>query len=250
MTAHIDQNIDGFFIQGRNAYFNAGTVDACFIDDLPERQLAENMHAYAQGVDPALRHDSTWSLVFDVILDSETGEPWATGVRADQMHGKQTTEGIVTLAAEAHWAYEVERPEREGQPGVRAHCATAIDATGFGGHMFKEALEQVIPTVRAVEFGGNAQKKRKLLGDLRTMIDSGRLKMPRTGIWLKVRRQLLGYKLDDRAIEQDAVMALAVAVAQMKRVDSDAWKPVKWDWRLSRQPVPAENSWLDTPFRH
>jgi hypothetical protein len=68
-----------------------------------------------------------------------------------------------------------------------------------------------------VEFGGTVQKKRKLLGDLRTLIDEGRLILPRTGIWLLVRRQLLGYKLEDRGIEQDAVMALVCAVHLLRR---------------------------------
>ena len=38
------------------------------------------------------------------------------------------------------------------------------------------------------------------------------LSFPRTGVWMKLRRQLMSYKLDDKKIEQDAVMALAIAV--------------------------------------
>jgi hypothetical protein len=36
-----------------------------------------------------------------------------------------------------------------------------------------------------------------------------------------VRRQLLGYKLEDRGIEQDAVMALVCAVHLLRRTPSD-----------------------------
>ena len=75
--------------------------------------------------------------------------------------------------------------------------------------MFSDLLP--IP-VRMVEFGGTRQKKLMLLNQLKKVIEDGRLKLPKHGKWLGVRRQLLGYKLDDRKIEQDAVMALAVAV--------------------------------------
>jgi hypothetical protein len=205
----VAQNIDGYFIQGEAAYFNARSVDAAFVDDLPDHVPARNGHSYVQGVDPALRHDSIWSLVIDATKDV------AVGVRATRLRGKQTTDAIVALAADGHNAYAVNRH------GFKSYCATAIDATGFGGKMFREALQNEIPEVRAVEFGGSIQKKRKLLGDLRTMIDTGKLKMPRSGVWLQARRQLLGYKEADRSIEQDAVMALAVAVVEIRRTPSD-----------------------------
>jgi hypothetical protein len=42
--------------------------------------------------------------------------------------------------------------------------------------------------------------------------------LPRKGsYWPQVRRQLLGYKLDDGKIEQDAVMTLAMAVRHALR---------------------------------
>jgi len=217
--AHIAQNIDGYFIQGRTAYFNHLSVDAAFVDELPELAPAKDKHSYVQGVDPALRHDSTWSVVLDVLAEDRV-----VGVCAEYIRGKQTTPAIVGIAMDAHNAYDVNRS------GLRSHCSTAIDATGFGGKLFKEALEVEIESVRAVEFGGSIQKKRKLLGDLRTMLDSGRLKMPRSGAWLKGRRQLLGYKIDDRALEQDFVMALAVAISEVRRSPADAQDSVPFDF--------------------
>ena len=216
---HIAQNIEGYFIQGRTAYFSHLSVDAAFVDELPELQPAINKHSYVQGVDPALRHDSTWSIVLDV-----TNPDAIIGVRATRIRGKQTTPAIVGLAMDAHNAYAVNRT------GVRSYCQTAIDATGFGGKLFKEALEVEIESVRSIEFGGSIQKKRKLLGDLRTTLDSGKLKMPRSGIWLQVRRQLLGYKVDDRAIEQDAVAALMCCVAEAQRMPSEASDSVPFDF--------------------
>lgn len=241
---HIRQNIDGFFIQGRTAYFNAQSVDNAFDDELPERESARKNSFYIQGVDPALRLDSTWSIVVQAIVlpeDQATGEITLFGVRAERLRGKQTTPAIVGLAMDAHNAYDVAR--------LNSQCSTALDATGFGGKMFREALEKEIPTVRSIEFGGSLQKKRKLLGDLRTMLDSGRLIMPRVGVWLAVRRQLLGYKLDDRAIEQDAVMALACIVAEVKRTPTgDSGVVVAFDAFAVDAP-PAMLEWTKQPYR-
>lgn len=110
--------------------------------------------------------------------------------------------------------------------------------------MFVEALDGIHP-LRKIEFGGSKQKKLKLLGDLKTMLDQGRIKMPRSGPWLGVRRQLLGYKLADRAIEQDAVMALACAVAEMRRSPAEAEDSVPFDVFAPGSEVPANTpDWL------
>lgn len=209
---HIKQNIDGYFIQGRLAYFNNRSVDDAFDPELPEREPARRNGVYVQGLDPALKYDSTFSVIFQSVVlpeDAKTGRITLFGVRVERLRGKQTTESVVALAADGHNAYDVAR--------LGSRCSTAVDATGFGGKLFKDALEKDIPFVRAIEFGGSVQAKRKLLGDLRTMLDEGRILMPRYGLWLVVRRQLLGYKLHDDKIETDAVMALACAVAEARR---------------------------------
>ena len=218
----IRQNIDGEFLAARAAYFHSWNVDACFISDMPERALPRARGIYIQGVDPAKTQDSAWSIVLNVVPNpSKPDEPYLVGVRAEQKRGQKSTDTVVNLAAEAHHAYEVAR--------LDSRCYTAIDATGFGGKMFRELLEREVPTLFNVEFGGTIQKKRKLLGDLRTVIDSGRLILPREGIWLQVRRQLLGYKLEDRGIEQDAVMALVCAVYLLRLAPSDGKDSVRFD---------------------
>jgi hypothetical protein len=86
----------------------------------------------------------------------------------------------------------------------------------MGGKVFKELLGDLHP-FRGVEFGGTRKNKLRMLTDLKGLIEQGRLRFPRSGVWLDLRRQLLAYIIDDRAIEQDAVMALAVAVKQVMR---------------------------------
>lgn len=218
----IRQNIDGEFLQSKSAYFNGQNVDDIFDDALPERAPARKGMTYLQGVDPAKSQDSAWSITLAVVPDPDRPDrPYLVGVRADQKRGQKSTETIVAMATDAHNAYEVAR--------LDSRCYTAIDATGFGGKMFREQLEREVPSIVNVEFGGTVQKKRKLLGDLRTLIDSGRLILPSEGIWQQVRRQLLGYKLEDRGIEQDAVMALVCAVYLLARTPSDGVDSVPFD---------------------
>jgi hypothetical protein len=163
----VPQNIDGFAIESREAFFGAQSIEAMFANDLPEVAPAQRGHSYVQGVDPALTFDSTWSIVLDV-----TGGLHWRGVWVDRLSGRQTSLVVAGLALTAHNAYT--------DHASRITCHTALDATGFGGKMF--------------------------------------------------RRQLLGYKLDDRKLEQDAVMALAVAVDMAKRNSGMSMAQVPFDY--------------------
>ncbi len=235
----IDQNVEGIFLQARAAYFNGANVEAVFVPTLAERTPARKKTVYLQGIDPAKTQDSAWSIVLGVVMPPSHAEhlraiqrglveyceckPTLVGVRATQLKGQKSTPDLVSLAADAHNAYDVGR--------LQSTCYTAIDATGFGGKMFREAVEQEVPNLFNVEFGGTSQKKRKLLGNLRTMIDEGRLLLPSDGIWSQVRKQLLNYREDDRKIEQDAVMALVCAVFLVERAPADGEGSVPFDTR-------------------
>jgi len=210
----IPQNIDGFAIESREAFFGAQSVNAVFDNALPETSPALRGHRYVQGVDPALTYDSTWSIVLDIT----GGVAW-NGSWVERLSGRQTGQVVAGLALHAHHAYT--------DAALRITCHTGLDATGYGGKMFRDLLP--IP-VRMVEFGGTRQKKLSLLNALKKVIEEGRLHLPKHGKWLGVRRQLLGYKLDDRKIEQDAVMALAVAVDVAKRNPGAASDQVPFDY--------------------
>lgn len=207
----IRQNIEGEFLQAKAAYFNGENVDRCFMDYGPDVGPVKN-GIYLQGVDPAKSQDSAWAIVLKLVPNPEDHDrPTLVGVRADQRRGQKSTETVVGMVVDGFNRYD--------NPRLNSSCYTATDATGFGGKMFREALDTEVPNVTNVEFGGTVQKKRKLLGDLRTLIDEGRLILPSEGIWQQVRRQLLGYRLEDRGIEQDAVMALVCAVHLLRRTN-------------------------------
>jgi len=204
----IPQNIDGQFLQGSKSHFNSSAVDLAFDPDLEERIFAQNNHRYIDGIDPALTNDNTFSIVIDV-----TDRLNMQGVSIKRLQGKQTTLAVVGLAHDDHAAYH--------EPTGRYTCTTGVDVTGFGGKVMRDQLSG-IPGLRGVEFGGQAKTKLKLMMDLKATIEKGQLKFPRHGLWLELRRQLLAYRLADRKIEQDAVMALAIAVKLALRVPEGA----------------------------
>lgn len=195
----IPQNIDGHFIEGRSSFFDSQSVDEMFVKDLDAHYPSVPGHEYVQGVDPAIRQDGTWGIVLDI-----TDQDRLVGVDVLRYKGKQKLTNIAQAIRDQHEMYD----------GKQSDCHTAIDSTGFGGSVFRDILSDIHP-LRAVDFGGTKAKKIRLLTDLKGYIEQGRLKFPRTGAWLDLRRQLLGYRLADRKLEQDAVMALAVAIRQV-----------------------------------
>ena len=202
----VPQNIDGFAIEGKSAFFGQQAVDEMFTEELPPDDLPKPNHRYVQGVDPALTYDSTWAITLDMTNPNQV-----IGVRARRKTGRQTTLSVAALVSEGHRAFNDQK----------SSCTTALDATGFGGAAFRDLLSGLHP-FRAIEFGGTKTRKLKLLLNLKSAIEKGRLHLPRHGIWLILRRQLLGYRLDDRKLETDAVMALAVAWSECERQPADA----------------------------
>jgi len=224
----VPQNIDGYFIEGTNQFFATDSVERAFLDSLPETQPAAQRRRYVQGVDPAISVDSTWGIVLDV-----TNPNRLTGVYATQRRSRQTADTIVALAQNNHVAYN--------RLDIGSYCHTGIDSTGFGGKVFKSMLVGISP-LTSVEFGGRRSQKLRLLNNLRSALDNGRLVFPRHGVWLKLRRQLLGYKLADRKLEQDAVMALAVALHVAGRMVGDNALAPEFDFfGTSRRPVDDRN---------
>ena len=196
----IPQNIDGFFIEARDAFFWSQSVLALYkvLDD--DVKPIRN-HRYIQGVDPGISHDATWAITLDITERNKI-----RGVRIRKRGGKQSISAVVNMVREGHLLYS--------QDG--AFCTTIVDSTGLGGRLFQQEFSMIRP-LRGFDFGGTKAKKVELLNDLKAVIDKGQLELPMGGPWDELRRQLLIYKLDDKKLEQDAVMALAIAVRHALR---------------------------------
>lgn len=211
----IRQNIEGEFIQASEAWFSKHNIDAAFIEDLPVEQEPQEGYVYLHALDPGLK-DKCWSLVMRVVR--QPNKPHRLeGVYIDRQVGKQTVDGIIHLGATTHRRYE-RRRGRGKQSIATAEVITGVDTTALGGHMFSDLLDGAGVDHRKVEFGGVAKRKREMLSDLRTLFDEGRIKMPADGYWGEVRKQLINYKLLDRKIEQDTVMALAIIAKMLRSV--------------------------------
>jgi hypothetical protein len=191
----IPQNIDGHFIESRTAFFSSQGIEASFDTTLELEDAPKSAHRYVQGCDPGISSDATWALTIDITSRSSI-----RGVRARKRGGKQTITAVVNMVREGHLLYN-----------SGAQCTTIVDSTGMGGKLFREEFS-IIKPLRDFDFGGTKSKKLELLNDLKTVIDKGQVKFPRGGVWEDLRRQLLAYKLEDKKLEQDAVMALAIAV--------------------------------------
>jgi hypothetical protein len=196
----IPQNIDGYFIEARNAFFWSQSVISCFKDI--EDEVAPNKRGkYVQGVDPGISHDATWAITLDITIRGKL-----RGVRVRKRGGKQSISSVVNMVREGHLLYQ--------QDG--AYCTTIVDSTGLGGRLFQQEFS-IIKPLRGFDFGGTKAKKVELLNDLKAVIDKGQIEFPAGNTWDELRRQLLTYKLDDKKLEQDAVMALAIAVRHALR---------------------------------
>ena len=191
----IPQNIDGEFVEAADAFFRADSVEAIFDPEMAPEQSPEKDHRYVQSVDPGIKHDATWAMTLDI-----TKRPWI-GVRADRQSGRQTITAVVNMVRQAHLLYNADG----------AKSSVIMDETGIG-KMYRQEFSMIRP-LRTFDFGGTKAKKLNLLTNLKAAIDRGDIRLPRKGAyWSQVRRQLLGYKLDDGKLEQDAVMTLAMAV--------------------------------------
>lgn len=204
----IPQNVDGYFIESRDSYYSSQSVEGCFQPDADRERAPEKGHRYIQGCDPGISSDATWTVVLDY-----TDRTRLVGVRARKREGKQTIPAVVNMVRENSLLYQ--------QDG--AFCTTIVDETGLGGRLFRQEFN-IIKPLRGYDFGGTKSKKLILLATLKSIMDKRLLVLPRGNPWDELRRQLLSYKLDDKKLDTDAVMALAMAVWYASR---NPEKPIK-----------------------
>jgi hypothetical protein len=88
----VAQNVDGYFIEARDAYFASQSVEGAFNPDDDSECPPQRGHRYVQGCDPGISSDSTWSIVLDY-----TDRTRLRAVRARRRVGKQTIPSVVNI---------------------------------------------------------------------------------------------------------------------------------------------------------
>lgn len=96
------------------------------------------------------------------------------------------------------------RDDRE--PGYGPRALTGFDATSMGGVILKQMLARLNPK-RPVNFAGKV--KMSALTSARAVLTKGECVVPKS--WVRLQREVLSYRLDDKKLVQDAVMAFAGA---------------------------------------
>lgn len=198
-----DQQLKGAFIATQDAFFVPQTdILKAFDDKLPEFTPPQPGHKYVIFHDPSVSSDPYASVVIDV-----TKKPWK-GVyyKWDKM-----PKGIHNLLPDI-WGLHTQYSSAQDRLGrfPSSWAITGYDATSMGGQIIRQSLVGLHPQ-RAVNFGGTGKVKRDALTNLRAAMLKGDLKLP--GKWSRMKREILNYKLDDKKIEQDSVIAAAGAMS-------------------------------------
>lgn len=195
-----EQQLRGAFLEPLEAFFvPASKVLNAFSDSLPNEQQPIDGHRYAIFWDPSISSDPTAVVVLDV-----TEYNWE-GVYFKHYERPMDVAGLTNAIWQLHGLYHNHQSGRISVPSI---AVTGWDATSMGGQLVKGLLAGLSPQ-RPVNFGGNATKV-PALTNLRDMLTSGRLKVPSS--WVRLRQEVMNYKLKDEKLKQDAVMALMGAV--------------------------------------
>lgn len=208
-----EQQLRGAFLEPAEAYFvPSAQIDRAF-RNIPEEELPQPGHVYIISWDPSATTDPTVCIVIDV-----TKKQW----RGVYMRRWEKPLGEVALLTEMYMVHALYNGgSTPRNPVMRPPRAlTTWDQTSMGGALIGQALATLSPK-RPLNLAGPTAKKNGL-STLRAALNTGRLIFPKTGAWMRLRREILTYKLPDEKIVQDCVMcALGAADAAAKGFSGD-----------------------------
>lgn len=165
--------------------------------------------------DPSVAMDPTAAYVLDV-----TRKPWK--VIREQWDRKP--KGLHSLIPEMYGLHSQYGSAEDDFMG-RSKVLTGYDETGMGGKMVKDLLVGITPK-RGIDFSGSIKAKLDVLMNLKTALLNGDVLIPEQLVGLK--REVLNYRLNDKDIQQDRVIALAGAVWLASKGFSGV-QSMKWD---------------------
>jgi len=209
MESDIEEAVRGVKLRGEfsepsEAFFvPQTTINEAFDSRLPERVEPQNGHRYVIFWDPSGAEKGGDPTVV-VVLDT-TSRP-IKGVYFERWEKPLPIQIMIQKMYELHTLFN-SRNLRGNDDDPAPRAVTGFDATSLGGVFLKQLLGGLRPQ-RPVNFGGS-KVKIKALTDLRGALSKRAIIIPEA--WLRMKREILNYKLDDNKIVQDCVMALAGA---------------------------------------
>ncbi len=193
-----EQQLRGAFLEPAEAFFTPTAQVLQAFRDIPDMVPTLPGHNYVIAWDPSVASDPTAAYVLDV-----THKPWQ--VVEEKWERKPL--GILSLVDAIIGLHN--RRTSEGRHGFnRSTAITAYDSTAMGGAIVRQMLTGLHPQ-RPINFGGQSKVKLDILANLRDALNKGDLIIPDSMIGLK--REIMNYRLKDEKIQQDRVIALAIA---------------------------------------
>ena len=193
-----EQQLRGAFLEPAEAFFvPQDKIIKAFRNDLPNEQTPVPGHNYAIFYDPSVASDPTAAIVLDV-----TKLPW-TGVYFGHWEKPMDVTALVGEMFRVHAAYNGYYDRNVLSTPSRA--VLGYDSTSLGGAVFTQLLGPIHPK-RGINMAGAPAKKVAALTNLRDRLTNGHIILPAS--WGRLRQEILNYRLNDKGIKQDAVMAL------------------------------------------
>ena len=194
------QTLWGGFVMPADAFFvPQDNILRSWIKGLRDRQRPQNNHRYVIFWDPSVSSDPTVCIVVDV-----TKKPWR-GVWMKRWETPMTANTLLEEMQKVHRVWNTP-PDRNGFP---PRAITGYDSTSMGGAILTQQLEGMSPK-RPFNFGGG-KAKINALTNMRAALSRHDVWVPAD--WLRLQREVLNYRLEDKKLVQDCVMAFAGALA-------------------------------------
>lgn len=189
----VQERIHGKFVSFDDAAFPENVIRMCHNDELPEEIGPSSKRQYVTGVDFGRKNDYTVSMTVDV-----TEKPWTVVHFGRWGGGNVSWEFIFSQLLDIFKIYQSD---------------FFIDATGAGGDMQGEWLDEL--GVYNQKFIYTPTKKVVLINNLQDIMARGWVQFPTIK---KLIDELRFYprSLDDKKLETDCVMALALACLSAK----------------------------------
>ena len=201
----IEERVQGRFTDNSALAFPDSLLEENIDDTLPEHIDRRSGRRYLHGVDFGRKDDYTVCITIDI-----TEEPYTIVNFYRNGGGFATWEQIISDLLTVYRQYGGDM---------------IIDSTASAGDMQQEWLSDVGISFTPYNFGGSPGKKINLINNLQNYIATKKLKMPYI---YELRNELHSYPRDmnDKGMETDCVMALALAVYGIQ------------EYRLSSYPEP------------